>query len=155
MVEYVPLKPSSIFWVQGPRSKVQGHENAARPGLCLRLWTLDFGPWTIVDQCAGGGLFWNARARKRKSTMLPSCGCSQLRAIVLIGPMLSRSMWVASSSCCENLGFSVMPVQTRVCLIDLSIWSCGQSTTETNGNMYSVFAGSGSGLVAWITVGRR
>ena len=29
---------------------------------------------------------WKARARKRKSTMLPSCGWSQLRLVVGIGP---------------------------------------------------------------------
>ncbi len=64
-------------------------------------------------------------------------------------------MWVASSSCWENLGFSVMPVQTSVVLIELSILSCGQSTTETKGNMYSVLASSCSGLVQCSTVGRR
>jgi predicted aldo/keto reductase-like oxidoreductase len=35
---------------------------------------------------------WKARARKRKSTMLPSCGWSQLSLIVGIGPMFRRSM---------------------------------------------------------------
>ena len=36
---------------------------------------------------------WNARARYRKSTMLPSCGCNQLSWIVGMAPKFSRSMF--------------------------------------------------------------
>src|SRR5262249_15830033 len=41
---------------------------------------------------------WNARARNRKSTIFPSCGCNQFNWIVGTGPMFKRSMWVASIS---------------------------------------------------------
>src|SRR5262245_2683674 len=39
---------------------------------------------------------WNARARNRKSTMLPSWGWSQSSLVVGMGPMFRRSMFVAS-----------------------------------------------------------
>ena len=38
---------------------------------------------------------------------------------------------------------------------DESIALCGQSTTVVKGNMYSALAIAGSGLVQWMTVGRR
>ena len=46
--------------------------------------------------------------------MFPSCGCSQFSAIVFTGPMFKRSMCVASSSCRENFGSSVIAEQTSV-----------------------------------------
>ena len=56
----------------------------------------------------------NARGRYRKSTMLPSCGWSQLSRMVGTGPRFSRSMCVASSSARRSSGFSVIAVQTSV-----------------------------------------
>jgi len=68
----------------------------------------------ISLQCAGGGAFWKARPRKRKSMMFPSCGCSQLSWIVLTSPMFSRSTFVASSRSRENCSSSVIAEQTSV-----------------------------------------
>ena len=46
--------------------------------------------------------------------MFPSCGCSQLSWMVGIGPMLSRSMLVASINCFSHAASFVIAVQTSV-----------------------------------------
>lgn len=53
---------------------------------------------THSAQWLGGCVFWNARARNRKSMMLPSWGCIQWSWMVFTSPMLRRSMLVASSN---------------------------------------------------------
>ena len=80
--------------------------------------------------------------------MLPSCGCSQLSAIVLIGadvqPVDVRRIGERSL----ELRVLVIAEHTSVGPIFSSICSCGHSTTVTNGNMYSFFAIAFSGILA-------
>ena len=87
--------------------------------------------------------------------MFPSCGCNQFRAHVGTGPTFSRSMLRASTSSLIHFSSLVIAVPTSVEPILLSILSCGHCTTETNGNMYSVFAIELSQSLTCRTVGRR
>ena len=87
--------------------------------------------------------------------MLPSCGWSQFSLIVGTGPMFSRSMLVASTSCRCHLASFVITVPTSVWPIAPSIFSCGHFTTVVKGNMYSFLAMAGSCDSQWMTVGRR
>ena len=105
-------------------------------------------------QALTGPSCWNARARNRKSTMLPSCGWSQFSLIVGIGPMFRRSMCVASMSARWNFLSSVIADHTSVGPIFSSILSCGHFTTVQNGNMYSFFAIAVSGEALCMIVGR-
>src|SRR5207249_2647620 len=83
---------------------------------------------------------WNARARNRKSTMLPSCGCSQLSWMVGRGPMFRRSMWIASRRAFWNLAPSVLAEHTSVGPIDSIIVSWGHPRTVVKANLYSFSA---------------
>jgi hypothetical protein len=53
--------------------------------------------------------------------MLPSCGWNQFNCTVGIAPMLSRSMWRASSRARLNFGSLVIAEHTSVCPIFASI----------------------------------
>jgi len=99
--------------------------------------------------------FWKARPRKRKSMMLPSCGCSQLSLVVGTGPRFSRSMCTAPIRRLRKASRQVMAVQTSVGPEAAIILSSGHSTTVTNGNMYSFLAIAASWDAQCTTVGSR
>src|SRR5262249_34301916 len=74
-----------------PESMIVGRIHAHRPSLSLTFGTPElFSAIGIAGACGRqavtGPSCWNARARNRKSTILPSCGCNQFSLIVGIGP---------------------------------------------------------------------
>src|SRR5687768_16634398 len=79
----------------------------------LEAAATDISPLGSASLCSLCVLFysaalWNALARKRNSTMFPSCGCSQFNWIVGTGPRFKRSMCTASTSDLRNAGSQVI-----------------------------------------------